>query len=60
MNVNLYTRAAVDIFLVNFDREGVGDGIFYDWIPEVDTGQFQGFDEKCKPRFLNERLTNAH
>ena len=29
-------------------------------IPEVEAGQFQGFDEKCKPGPLNERLTNAH
>ena len=60
MNENLYTGATVDTFLVNFDREGVGDGSSHDWIPDVQARQFQGFDEKCKRRSLNERLTDAH
>ena len=60
VNENLDTGATVGTFLVNFDREGVGDGSSYDWIPDVEGGQFQGFDEECKPRSLNERLTNAH
>ena len=34
VNTNLDTRAAVNTFLVNFDREGVGDGSFYDWIQD--------------------------
>ena len=35
MNTNLDTRAAVDTFLVNFDREGVGDGSFYEGTGDV-------------------------
>ena len=45
---------------MNFDREGVGDGSFYDWIPDVEARQFEGFDEKGKPRSLNGRLTDTH
>ena len=39
--MNLDTGATVDTFRVNFDREGVGDGRFYEWIPEVEAKQFQ-------------------
>ena len=60
VNENVDTGATVDTFPVNFDREGVGDGSSYDWISDVEARQFQGFDEKCKPRSLNERLTYAH
>ena len=55
--MNLDTGVTIDTFLANFDREGVGYGRFY---PEVEAKQFQGFDEKCKPRSLNGRLTDAH
>ena len=59
-NANLDTGATVDTFLVNFDREGVGDGSSYDWITDVEARQFQGFDEKGKPTSLNGRLNDAH
>ena len=60
MNTNPDTRAAVNTFLVNFDRERVGDESFYDWIPDGESRQFQGYDENGLPRFLNGRLTDAH
>ena len=60
VNVNLDTGVILDTFLANFDREGVEDGRFYDWIPDVKAKQFQGFDEKCTPRSLNGRCTDAH
>ena len=44
MNANLDTRATVDLSLVKFDREGVGDGSSYDWITEVEAWRFQGTD----------------
>ena len=59
MNANLDTIATVNTFLVNFDREGVGDGSFYDWTPDGESRQFQGYEKKGKPRSLKERLTDA-
>ena len=38
VNANLDTGATVDTFLSNFDREGVEDGRFNDWITHVKTG----------------------
>ena len=40
--MNLDTVATVSTILVNFDREGVGDGSFFGWIPDVEALQFQG------------------
>ena len=65
MKTNLGTGAAVNTFLVNFDREGVGDGSFYrtssgEWIPDGGTWQSQGYDETDLPRPLNGRLMDAH
>ena len=45
VNVNLDTGITVDTLPANFDREGVGDGRFHDWIPEGEAKQFQGLDE---------------
>ena len=52
MNAHLDTGAAVDTFLVNFDREGVGDGSTYHWISGVEACQFPGHDEKCQTLIL--------
>ena len=60
MNTNLDTGATVNAFLANFDLEGAGDGSFYDWIPDGEAWQFQGYDENGLPRSLNGRLTDAH
>ena len=60
VNTNLDTGAAVNAFLVNFDREGAGNGSFYDWIPDGESRHFQGFDGNGLPRSLNGRLTDAH
>ena len=49
VNVNLDTGVTVKHIPSEFDREGVGNGRSYDWIPEVEAKQCQGFDEKCKP-----------
>ena len=40
--MNLDTRAAVDTLPSNFSPEGIGDGSFYDWIPDGEARQFQG------------------
>ena len=45
VNVNLDIGITVDTFPAKFDREGVGDGRFHDWIPEGEAKQFQGLDE---------------
>ena len=60
VNANLDTGVTVDTFLANFDRKGVGDGRFYDWITDVEARQFQGYDENGKPRSLNGSLADAH
>ena len=60
VNANLDTGVTLDTFLAKFDREGVGDGKFHDWITDVEARQFQGCDENGKPRSLNGRLTDAH
>ena len=58
--MNLDTGAVVNTYPSNFGPEGVGDGSFYDWIPEGEAWQFQGYDENGLPRSLNGRLTDAH
>ena len=58
--MKLDTRAAVNTFSSNFGPEGIGNGSFYDWIPDGEAWQFQGYDENGFPRSLNERLTDAH
>ena len=55
VNTNLDTGAAVNTFL-----GGVEDGSFYDWIPDGEAWQFQGYDESGLPRSLIGRLTDAH
>ena len=60
VNANLDTGATVDTFLANFDREGVGDGRFFDWITDVEARLLQGYDENGKPRSLDGRLTDTH
>ena len=32
--MNLDTRAVINTFPSNFDREGIGDVIFHDWFPD--------------------------
>ena len=59
VNTNLGT-AAVNTFQVNFDPEGVGDGSFYDWIPDGEAWQFQGYDENGLPRSLNMEDSRMH
>ena len=46
VNENLDTGVTVDLFLVNFDRERVGDRSFHGWIPKGEARQFEGYDEK--------------
>ena len=58
--MNLDTGAAVNTFPLNFGPVGAGDGRFYDWIPDGEAWQFQGYDENGLPRSLNGRLTDAH
>ena len=58
--MNLDTRAAVNTFPSNFGPEGIGDGSFYDWIPDGEAWQSQGYDENGFPRSLNGRLTDVH
>ena len=60
VKMNLDTGAAVNTFPSNFGPEGIGDGSFYDWIPDGEAWQFQGYDENGLPRSLNGRLTDAH
>ena len=57
--MNLDTRATVDTFLVNFDREGVRDVSSHDWITDVEARQLQGHDKKGKPGPLNGRFKDA-
>ena len=54
---NLDTRAVVDTFPSNFGPEGMGDGNFYDWVPD---GEFRGYDENVFPRSLDGRLMDAY
>ena len=56
--MNLDTRVAVNA--LNFGLEGKGGGSFYDWIPDGEAWQFQGYDENGFPRSLNGRLMDAH
>ena len=56
--MNLDTRVAVNAS--NFDREGIGDGNFHDWIPDGEAWQFQGYDEHGFPRSLDGRLMDAY
>ena len=58
--MNLDTGAAVNTFPVNFIPEGIVDEGFYDWIPDGEAWQIQGYDENGLPRSLNGRLTDAH
>ena len=44
-------------FPLHLGPEGIGDGIFYDRIPDGEAWQFQGYDENDLPRSLNGRLT---
>ena len=57
--MNLDTRAAVNTFPSNFGPEGIGDGSFYDWIPDGEAWQFQGYDENGFPRSLNGRINGC-
>ena len=45
---------------MNFGPEGIGGGSFYDWIPDGEAWQFQGFDENCFPKSLDGRLMDAY
>ena len=53
VSTNLDTGAAVNAFPVNFDPKGVRDGSFYDWIPDGEAWQCQGYDDNGLPRSLN-------
>ena len=57
--MNLDTRAVADTFPSNFAPEGMGDGSFYDWIPDGEAWQFQGYDENGFPRSLDGRLSGC-
>ena len=46
VKTKLDTGAAVITFPSIFGPEGIGDGSFYDWIPDGEAWQFQGYDEK--------------
>ena len=46
VNANLDTGATINQFLMNFDRKGVGDGSFYDWVTGVEARRFQGTDAR--------------
>ena len=56
VNTNLDTGASVNMFQVNFDREGIGDGSFYVWIPDGEAWQFQGYDENGLPKILEWKI----
>ena len=60
VKMNLDTGAAVNAFPLNFSPEGRGDGRFYEWIPDGEVWQFQGYDENSLPRSLKGRLTDVH
>ena len=60
VKMNLDTGAAVNTFPLNFSPEGIRDGGLFDWIPDGEAWQFQGYDENGLPRYLNGRLTDAH
>ena len=53
MKMNLDTGAAVNTFPLNFGPEVAGDGRFYEWIPDGEVWQFQGYDENGLLRSLN-------
>ena len=57
--MNLDTRAVINTVSSNFDREGIGDGSFHDWIPDGEAWQCQGYDENGFPRSLDGRLMDA-
>ena len=58
--MNLDTGAGVNTVPSNFGPEGIGDGSFYDWIPDGEAWQYQGYDENGLPRSLTGRFTDAH
>ena len=58
--MNLDTGVVADTLPPNFDREGIGDGSFYEWISDGEAWQFQGYDEKSFPRSLDGRLMDAY
>ena len=60
VKMNLDTGAAVNTFPSNFGPAGITGGCFYDWIPDGEAWQFQGYNENGLPRSLNGRLTDAH
>ena len=60
VKMNLDTGTAVNTFPVNFSPEGKGDGGFYDWIPDGEAWQIQGYDANGLLRSLNGRLTGVH
>ena len=58
--MNLDTKVVVDTLPSNFDREGIGDGSFYEWIPDGEAWQLQGYDENGFPRSLDGRHMDAY
>ena len=58
--MSMDTRVAADTLPSNFDREGIGDRSFYDWIPDGEAWNFQGYDENGSPRALDGRLLDAY
>ena len=58
--MSIDTRVAADTLTSNFDREGIGDRCFYDWIPDGEAWNFQGYDEDGSPRALDGRLLDAY
>ena len=44
VKMNLETGGTVNTFPVNFSPEGIGDEGFYDWIPDGEASQFQGYE----------------
>ena len=58
--MNVDTRVVTDTFPSDFGPEGIGGGSFYDWIPDGEAWQFQGYDENGFPRSLDGRLMDAY
>ena len=58
--MNLDTRAVVNTLPSNFTLEGIGDGNLYDWIPDGEAWQFQGYDENVFSPDLDGRLMDAY
>ena len=59
VKMNLRELQSIHFGQTSVQRE-LGDEGFYDWIPEGEASQCQGYDENGLPRSLNGRLADAH